>query len=182
MLLRPPNTAASSVIDDDTQELGSLKWRDKMAAIIGDAALRAVNERKGSLEADRGEHRAERLAGLGRIDRQRFAGEILLTIFRRLGPFADALDFGGIAGILEHLLLVRQHLLVFRTAEQLEMIEHVVCILRHGGTLSKCRVSIWLAGSSAIGESRSEPVTPPPSVSASARSSRAPWSSSRSAS
>src|SRR5262245_38760740 len=27
MLLSPPNTAASSVIDDDTQELGSLKWR-----------------------------------------------------------------------------------------------------------------------------------------------------------
>ena len=29
MLLRPPNTAASSVIDEDTQELGSLKCRDK---------------------------------------------------------------------------------------------------------------------------------------------------------
>src|SRR3974390_1746413 len=29
MLLSPPNTAGSSVIDDDTQELGSLKWREK---------------------------------------------------------------------------------------------------------------------------------------------------------
>ena len=29
MLFRPPNTAASSVMLDDTQELGSLKWREK---------------------------------------------------------------------------------------------------------------------------------------------------------
>ena len=29
MLFRPPNTAASSVIDEETQEHGSLKWREK---------------------------------------------------------------------------------------------------------------------------------------------------------
>ena len=29
MLFRPPNTAASSVIDELTQDVGSLKWRLK---------------------------------------------------------------------------------------------------------------------------------------------------------
>ena len=29
MLFRPPNTAASSVIEEETQEVGSLKWREK---------------------------------------------------------------------------------------------------------------------------------------------------------
>src|SRR5437667_123698 len=111
-----------------------------MAAVIGDTALGAVNEGHGPFEAHRGEHRAERLAGLSGIDRQRLASEILLAVFRGLGPFANALDLGGIARILEHLLLVRQHLLVFRAAEQLEMIEHVVCILRHRWYLSNiCR-------------------------------------------
>ena len=29
MLLRPPKTAASSVIEEETQDVGSLKWREK---------------------------------------------------------------------------------------------------------------------------------------------------------
>src|SRR6266568_7320253 len=152
-----------------------------MTAIIGNAALRAVHEGDGTLEAHRGEYRAERLAGLGGVDGERLARKILLAIFRGLGPFANALDFSGIAGVLEHLLLVRQHLLVFRTAEQLEMVEHVVSILRHGGTF---QISCVDPGSclSPIGERQNEPITPPPSGWASAQPSTAPGPSSRSAS
>ena len=112
----------------------------QMAAIIRNTTLRPVNERNGSLEAHGGEDRTQRLAGLRRVHRQRLAREILLAVFRRLGPFADAFDFSGIAGILEQLLFVRQHLLVFRAAEELEVIEHVFCILRHGDTLFKNRM------------------------------------------
>src|SRR6266487_3364365 len=118
-----------------------------MTAIIGNTALRAVHEGNGPLEPHCRENRAERLAGLGGGHGERLARKILLAIFGGLGPFANALDFSGIAGILEHLLLVRQHLLVFRTAEQLEMVEHVVSILRHGGTFSNIVCRSWLSGS-----------------------------------
>src|SRR6266702_8434663 len=114
-----------------------------MAAIIGNAALRAVDEGNGSFETHGREHRAKRLAGLGGVHGERFARKILLAVFGGLRPFANALDFSGIAGVLEQLLLVRQHLLVFRTAEQLEMVEHVVCILRHGGTFSNIVCRSW---------------------------------------
>src|SRR6266581_4256505 len=145
-----------------------------MAAVIGDTALRAMHEGKRSLEAHRGEYRAERLARLGGIDRQGFAGEVLLAIFRRLGPFANALDLSGIAGIFEHLLLVRQHLLVFRAAEKLEVIEHMFGILRHGDTLSKLHVSGAILRLSTCGEPEAW-IIPQPSVLPSARFSTAPW-------
>src|SRR6266702_4629371 len=153
-----------------------------MAAIIGNAALRAVDEGNGSFETHGREHRAKRLAGLGGVHGERFARKILLAVFGGLRPFANALDFSGIAGVLEQLLLVRQHLLVFRTAEQLEMVEHVVCILRHDGTLSKFLSRSLARQLSPVGESRLGPITPPPSVRASAQPSTAPWPSSRSAS
>ena len=66
----------------------------EVRAVVGDAALRAVHEGQRLLEADGGEHRAERLAGLGRVDGQRFAGEVLLLVFLGLGPLADSLDLG----------------------------------------------------------------------------------------
>ena len=56
----------------------------EMAAIVGNAALAAVNEGKRALETQRSEHRTERLASLGRVDDKRFASEVLLLIFRRL--------------------------------------------------------------------------------------------------
>ena len=107
----------------------------QMAAVVGDAALRAMHEGQRTLETDGHEHRPQRLAGLGRVDRQRLAGKILLAIFGRLGPFSDTLDLRRIVRILEQRFLVGQHLLVFRTAEQLEVIEHVFGILCHRGTL-----------------------------------------------
>jgi len=90
-----------------------------------------MDERKRALKADRRKHRTERLAGLGRVHCQGFAREVLLAVFRRLGPFADLLDLDRIARVLEHLLLVRQHLLVFGTTEELEVIEHVLGVLGH---------------------------------------------------
>jgi hypothetical protein len=97
--------------------LRPLEVPGEMAAVIGDATLRAVHEGDGALEADRGEYRTERLARFGRIYGERLAREVFLAVFRRLRPLAHPFDFGGVARILEQLLLVRQHLLVFRAAE-----------------------------------------------------------------
>ena len=110
----------------------------EMRAVIGDATLRAVDEGNGLFEADGDENRAERLAGLGRIDGQSFAGEILFLVFRGLGPFAHPLDFRRVTRIFEHLPLVRQHFLVFRTAEQVEVVEDVIGVLSHDFALC-CR-------------------------------------------
>ena len=63
----------------------------EVAAVIGDAALTAMDEGQRALETHRREHGAERLAGFSRVYDQRFAGEVLLLIFRRLRPFANAL-------------------------------------------------------------------------------------------
>ena len=96
----------------------------EVAAVIGDAALRAMDEGQRALETDRREHRAERLAGLGRVDDQRLAGEVLFLIFPRLGPFANALDFGvAQRDPRTASCLFFEHLRVFRLAEQVEMVE-----------------------------------------------------------
>ena len=60
--------------------------------------------------------------------RQGFAGEVLFLVLGSLGPLTDPLHLGRIAGVLEHPLLIGQHLLVFGTTEKLEVIEHVICI------------------------------------------------------
>lgn len=69
---------------------------------------------------------AQRLAGLGRIDRKRFTGEVLLLVVLGLGPLDDLLDLGVGVVELELGLLVRQHLLVFRFAEQQFVVEDLV--------------------------------------------------------
>ncbi len=111
----------------------------EVRTIIRDATLRAMHEGNGLFKAHGDEDRAERLASLGRIDRQSFAGEVQFLVFFSLGPFANAFDFGRVTLIFEHLALVRQHLLVFRSAEQVEMIEHVIGVLRHDFALC-CRL------------------------------------------
>ena len=83
----------------------------KMRAIIGDAALRAVDEAHRPLEAGGGEHRAERLAGLGGVDDQRLAGEVLLAVLPGLGVFGLLGDLGVGDAALEHRLLAGEHLL-----------------------------------------------------------------------
>ena len=75
------------------------------------------------LEAGGGEHRAERLAGLGGVDHQRFAREVLFAIFPALGVLALLGDGGVADAAFEHRLLAREHLLIFRLAEQRRMVE-----------------------------------------------------------
>ena len=60
---------------------------------------------------------AERLAGLGRVDDQSLAGEVLLLILGSFQPLADALDFRITDVAFERLLLVLEHFGVFRPAE-----------------------------------------------------------------
>src|SRR5208283_4225538 len=97
----------------------------KVAAIVSDAALRAMDKRNSALKANSRENRSERLAGLGRVDRQSFTGEILFAIPRGLGPFPYPFQLRILDGVLEVLPLVLEHLFVFRTAEQVEVIEYV---------------------------------------------------------
>ena len=95
----------------------------KVRAIIGDATLRAVDEAQRPLEAGGGEHRAERLAGLGRVHHQRFARKVLFAIRPALGVL-PLLGDGGVAdAAIERRLLAREHLLIFRFAEQRRMVE-----------------------------------------------------------
>ena len=98
----------------------------EVRAIIGDAALAAMDEGNRALKSDRRENRAERLTSLRRIDGQGLASEILFAIFLGLGPFAHPFKLGVRDRIFEVLLLVLEHLLVFRLAEQVEMVEDVV--------------------------------------------------------
>jgi hypothetical protein len=110
---------------------GLLEVAAEMAAVVGHAALRAVHEGHGAFEADGGEHRAQRLAGLGRVHGQGFAGEVLLAVFPALGPLAHFLHLLGGVREFEVLLLVLEHLHVFRAAEQVEVVDHVLYILSH---------------------------------------------------
>jgi hypothetical protein len=92
-----------------------------------------VHEGQRALEAHCHEHRAQRLAGLGRIHGERIAGEVLFPVFPGLGPLADFFQLVGGLGVLE-LFFVLEHLDVFRATEQVEMVEHVFGILAHGAT------------------------------------------------
>jgi hypothetical protein len=96
----------------------------EVAAVVGDAALRAMHERQRALKADRNEHRAEWLAGLGRVDGEGLAGKVLLAVFPGLGPFDHSIDPFIRMGVLEVLLLVLEHLLVFRATEQVEVVKY----------------------------------------------------------
>ncbi len=98
----------------------------EVAAEVGGAALRALHERQRPLEAERREHRAERLARLARVDDDALAGEVELAVLVGLRPGADAGDLLGGGAVLE-LLLVRELLDVGGLAEQC-----VVVFRRHG--------------------------------------------------
>ncbi|OWK20886.1 hypothetical protein AJ88_25155 [Mesorhizobium amorphae CCBAU 01583] len=57
-----------------------LEMARQVRAVIGHAALAAVDEGHGALEARGSEYRAERLAGLGGVHDKRFAGEVLFAV------------------------------------------------------------------------------------------------------
>jgi len=105
----------------------------------GDAALRAVDERDGPLEADRRKDRTERLTGLGGIDGQRLASKVFLAIFRRLRPFPPRSTRPDRAGSRTSSSWFASICWYSGTAEQLEVIEHMIGILRHGEALSRFR-------------------------------------------
>jgi hypothetical protein len=98
----------------------------EVAAVVGHAALRAVHETQRLVEAVGHEHRAQRLAGLGRVDGQRLAGEVLLLVFLALGPVADLRDLRVGMVELEVRLLVGEDLLVLRLAEQQFVVDDLV--------------------------------------------------------
>ncbi|MNI87583.1 hypothetical protein D3C73_1447910 [compost metagenome] len=56
-----------------------------MAAEVRVTALGAVNERQGLLKSESGHHGAKRLAGLVRVNNNRFAVKVLLQVLCRLG-------------------------------------------------------------------------------------------------
>jgi hypothetical protein len=64
----------------------------EVAAVVGHAALRAVHEAQRLGKAVGHVHRAQRLAGLGRVDGERLAGEVLVLVVLALGPVADLRD------------------------------------------------------------------------------------------
>ncbi len=111
---------------------GLLEMAREVRTIVGDAALRAVHEGQRAFEAGCGEHRPERLAGLRRIDHQRFAREVLLAILPALAVFDLRLDVGRRRRTFEVFALAFEQLLVFRLAEQGRMIENAVGRLWHG--------------------------------------------------
>ncbi len=61
----------------------------QVRAVVRDASLRAVHEGECPLETAGAKHGAERLAGLGRIDDERFAREVLFAVLLALAPLAD---------------------------------------------------------------------------------------------
>ncbi len=89
--------------------------------------MRTVHEGQGLVEADRSEHCAQRLAGLGRIDGQGGAGEVLFLVLLGLGPLDDLDDLFFRVLVLEILLLVLEHRGVFRLAEQHFVVDEFIC-------------------------------------------------------
>src|ERR1017187_5474251 len=116
-----------------------------MTAIVCDTSLRAMNKGKSPLKSQCGEDRAQRLACLCRIDRQRLTSEVLLAVLGALGPLTHSREFFSRDGILEHTLLVREHLGVLGSAEQLKVVDHLLCILTHDG-FSPLRFPLGLEG------------------------------------
>jgi hypothetical protein len=93
--------------------------------VVRDAPLRSVDEAQGLLEAGGGEDRPERLAGLGGVDGQGLALEVLLAILPGFGPIGDRLRPIGGRHLLER-LLPGQHLLVVRLAKEERVIENLI--------------------------------------------------------
>ncbi|MCY1536282.1 hypothetical protein D9M68_717340 [compost metagenome] len=102
---------------------GFLEVAAEMRAVVGHAALAAVHEAQRLLEAVGHVHRAQWLAGLGRVHGQRIAGEVLLFVVFGLGPFDDLLD--ALVGMveLERRLLVAEDVLVLGLTEQQFVVE-----------------------------------------------------------
>ncbi|MNC26617.1 hypothetical protein D3C75_747560 [compost metagenome] len=115
----------------------------QVAAEIRVAALRAVNEGQGFLEAERCHNRAERLARLMRINDNRFTVKVLLHILGRLGVSERFCGFLLTARRFE-LLLVQPllHEPVFR--EQCVVIRNVQSVLTHMLASSFWTVSFFL--------------------------------------
>ena len=63
--------------------------------VVGGAALRAVHEGEAPLKAVGGEFGAQGLAGMGRVDHQRLAGEVLFLVLLGVDPVFDPFDFFG---------------------------------------------------------------------------------------
>ena len=90
----------------------------EVGAEVGDATLRTMHIGQGLFKAQRAQHGAEGLAGLGRVDGQRFALEVEFLVFHRGGPLEGFRQFGFVDALFEQLLLVVQHVLVIVIAEQ----------------------------------------------------------------
>ncbi|MCY1414954.1 hypothetical protein D9M71_304200 [compost metagenome] len=103
----------------------------EVGAEIGHAALRAVHVGHGLFEAQRAEHRAQRLAGLGRVDGQRFARKVQFLVFLGGGPLEDFVDLVLRMLLLEVIALAGKHVLVFFVAEQRIAGFDVIDLLAH---------------------------------------------------
>ncbi len=85
---------------------------------VSHAALRTVHIRHGLFKAQCAQHRAQRLAGLGRINGQCFALEVQFTIFHRGRPGEGVLNFGGFMTFFELVLFIAYRFLVLVLTEQ----------------------------------------------------------------
>ena len=111
---------------------GFLEVAGEVRAEIGGAALRTVHIGHGAFEAGGGEHRAQRLASLGRVDDGMLTGKVLFAVFPRFAVFE--LSIHGFIGMtaLEIGFFVCQQFLVFRLLEQGDVVFDLICALGHG--------------------------------------------------
>ncbi len=108
-----------------------LEMPGEMAPVVGDAPLGSVDEGECLLETQSQKNGAERLAGLGGIDGQGLPLEVEFAVFLGLGPLDDFRDLLLGMGIFKVLLLVFEHLHIFRLPEQVEVVEDVLGVLAH---------------------------------------------------
>jgi GTP-dependent phosphoenolpyruvate carboxykinase len=122
---------------DDADAAGRLlEVARKMAAVVGHAALTAVHKAQRLGKAVGHIHRAQRLAGLGRVDGECVAGKVLFLVVFGLGPVDDLLDRRVGVVELEVRFLFAEHVLVFRLAEQHFVVDDFFGYLRHGALQS----------------------------------------------
>jgi len=98
----------------------------EVRAVVGHAALAAVHKAQRLVETVGHVHGAQRLAGLGRVDRQRIAGEVLLFVVFGLGPLDDLLDRLVAVVELEFRFLGAEDVLVLGLTEQQFVVEDLV--------------------------------------------------------
>ncbi len=89
----------------------------EVGAEVGHAALRAVHVGQRLFEAEGAQHRAERLAGLRRVDGERFALEVELLVFLGRRPLEGLFDLRLVDAGLE-LRLFGERILVFVLPKQ----------------------------------------------------------------